>query len=490
VNWPGYATLAAVAASWAVVWWLRRRRLNFSVLALVALAIGVVIGLVARTRVETINPIGEIYINILLATVGPLILVAIISSITSLGSLAKLRSIGLRSTFWLLLSNALAVVLAMGLGLAVQPGQGVHDKLGNVAIQTIQGQVQDFGQVVVSFFPTNVVQNFSANDIIPIILIAVTLSVAYLALAEKQPEKVRPFRDGAEAIKLVVFKAVGYVIGLTPYAIVALTAHMVGSSTNLGHQFWSLVGLLGLVWAACFLHAFGVNGVLLKVFANVPVIPFFRKIFPAQVTAFTTQSSVGSLPVTTAQLTRKVGGHSEIAHFTAPLGTTIGMPGCSGIWPVLIALWGINAYDIHYTPHDYLKLALLSVVVSIGTAGVPGTATVAAATVFSAAGLPLEFVAVTIPISMIADMARTTTNVTAAAVSATIVARQTGLLDDEIFAGRAEFVDDTEVTPTDARPAPAADVETTAVIPAIPYPIPQDESGSGPEQDRELVEAR
>jgi hypothetical protein len=121
---------------------------------------------------------------------------------------------------------------------------------------------------------------------------------------------------------------------------------------------------------------------------------------------------------------------------------------------------------------------------------VPGTATVAAATVFSAAGLPLEFVAVTIPISMIADMARTTTNVTAAAVSATIVARQTGLLDDEIFAGRAEFVDDTEATPADARPAPAADVETTAVIPAIPYPIPQDESGSGPEQDRELVEAR
>ena len=102
------------------------------------------------------------------------------------------------------------------------------------------------------------------------------------------------------------------------------------------------------------------------------------------------------------------------------------MPGCAGIWPILIAVWGINAYGIAYTPTDYVVLVFLAIVVSVGMAGVPGAATVAAATVMSAAGLPLEFVAVTIPISVIADMARTATNVTAAAVSATVVARQDG----------------------------------------------------------------
>ncbi len=95
-----------------------------------------------------------------------------------------------------MLSNALAVVLALGIGFVFQPGTGIHRELGDVSTDTIQGQVQDFGQVVVGFFPTNVVEDFSANDIIPIILIAVTLSVAYLSLAEKEPEKVRPFRDG------------------------------------------------------------------------------------------------------------------------------------------------------------------------------------------------------------------------------------------------------------------------------------------------------
>ena len=177
-NGSGAATLAAVAASWVGIWWLRRQRVNFSLIGLIALAAGVVIGVIAGTHVESINPIGRIYINVLLATVAPLILVAIVSSVTALGGIAKLRSIGLRSVFWLLLSNALAVILAMGLGFAFQPGSGVDGHLGRLSTDAIQGQVQSFSQVVVGFFPTNVVQNFGANDIIPIILIAVTLSVA------------------------------------------------------------------------------------------------------------------------------------------------------------------------------------------------------------------------------------------------------------------------------------------------------------------------
>ena len=110
---------------------------------------------------------------------------------------------------------------------------------------------------------------------------------------------------------------------------------------------------------------------LLQAFANVSPVAFFRKIFPAQMTAFTTQSSIGTLPVTTGQLTRKVGVHAEVAHFTAPLGATIGMPGCAGIWPMLIAIWGINAYGLAYSPGEYVVLTVLSIVVSIGSPACP-----------------------------------------------------------------------------------------------------------------------
>lgn len=427
------AVLAAVFAGFFGLRILLKKRINFSVVTLIALAAGIPIGLLAQGHVSYIEPIGRIYINILLASVAPLIVLSIISSITSLGSLQQLKSIGIRSIGWLLTSNGLAVVLALGLGLFFEIGKGVGETLGGEELSVLKNSVQNFGDVVVNFFPTNIVSDIAGNHIIPLILIAVTLSIAYLALSERRAKEVKGFRENVESLKLVVFKAVQYVIKLTPYAVLALTAQVVANTKNLGPQFFSLIGLLALTWLACVLHAFGINSVLLRVFARVSPIKFFKKIFPAQLTAFTTQSSLGTLPVTTDALTRKVGVHSEIAHFTAPLGTAIGMPGCSGIWPMLISVWGINAYGIQYSLAQFALLAVFGTLVSIGVAGVPGAATVSSATVLAAAGLPLEFIAVTLPISMIADMARTATNVTAAAVSSTIVARQVGLLDDEVF---------------------------------------------------------
>lgn len=452
MNWPDLAALAAVALAFAGIF-LLRRRVNFTVLTLVALGAGLVIGLLARGHAAYIEPIGRIYINVLLAAVVPLVVVSIISSVTSLGTTDKLRSIGVRAIAWLVVCNALAVVLALGLALAVGIGKGVGESLGGEELSVLENSVQDFSEVVVGFFPSNIVGDFGANRIIPIILISIAVAVAYLSLSRRDPAAVRPFRSGIEALRLVVFEAVGYVIRLTPYAIVALTATFVAESADLGPKFWSLIGLLVLAWVTCFADTFLVNSVILRVFADVSPFAFFRKIFPAQVTAFVTQSSVGTLPVTTHVLERRVGVEPQVAGFVAPLGTTIGMPGCSGIWPILIAVWGINAYSIPYSGADYLVLGLLATVVSLGTAGVPGTATVAAATVLAAAGLPLEFIAVTLPISMIADMARTMTNVTAAAVSATVVAHQTGLLDRDIFDGTAEFeplADEVEVDPAEA----------------------------------------
>lgn len=444
MDWISIAVLAVVLVGFAGLRYLRSKRLNFSVVTLIALAAGIPIGFFAQGSTSWIEPIGKIYINVLLASVAPLIVLSIISSITSLGSLAQLKSIGVRSIFWLLLSNGLAVVLALGLGLFTEIGKGVGETLGGEELSVLKNSVQNFGDVVVNFFPTNIVSDVAGNHIIPLILIAVTLSVAYLALVERRAKEVKGFRENVESLKLVVFKAVQYVIKLTPYAVLALTAEVVANTKNLGPQFFSLVGLLALTWIACAIHAFGINTVLLKVFAKVSPLRFFKKLYPAQVTAFTTQSSLGTLPVTTDILTRKVGVHPEISHFTAPLGTAIGMPGCSGIWPMLISVWGINAYGIQYSLAQFALLAVLGTLVSIGVAGVPGAATVSSATVLAAAGLPLEFIAVTLPISMIADMARTATNVTAAAVSSTVVARQVGLLDDNIF-NSAETVEEGEL---------------------------------------------
>lgn len=437
MNWLNIAVLAAVLAVFAGLFVLRRRRVNFSVVTLIALAAAVPIGLLGRGHADYVAPIGRIYLSVLLAAVAPLIIVSIISSVASLGTIDRLRSIGLRSFGWLLGSNAIAVVLTLAVALAVGTGRGLNEQEGGHELSVLENSVQSFGDVIVGFFPTNIVSDVANNRIIPIILVSVVVSIAYLALARRHGDAVRPFLSGVNALKLVIFRVVGYVVRLTPYAIVGLTVTAISDTENLGDTFWSLLGLLGLTWGICLAHTYLVNGVILRVFADVSPWAFFRKIFPAQVTAFTTQSSLGTLPVTTNALTQRVGVDPQVAHFTAPLGTTIGMPGCSGVWPIIIAVWGIHAYGISYSVQDYIVLAILGTIVSIGVAGVPGTATVAAATVLAAAGLPLEFIAVTLPISVIADMARTLANVTAAATSATVVAHQTGMLDRDVFNGTA-----------------------------------------------------
>ena len=152
-------------------------------------------------------------------------------------------------------------------------------------------------------------------------------------------------------------------------------------------------------------------------------------------TAFTTQSSVGTIPVTVSSLTKNLGVDEDVASFTAGLGANLGMPGCAGMWPTLVALFALNATGTAFTPGQYVLLVLLTLVVSIGTVGVPGTATITATALLAALGLPVETIALVAPISSIVDMGRTATNVVGAAEASLLVARTEGLVDEEVYNG-------------------------------------------------------
>ena len=196
-----------------------------------------------------------------------------------------------------------------------------------------------------------------------------------------------------------------------------------------------LLSILGLAYLLSIIQIFGVESILLKVIGKLDPINFFKGIWPAGVVAFTSQSSIGTIPVTIRQLVNKIGVNEDIASFTASLGANLGMPGCAGIWPTLLAVFAINVLNIDYTIGQYLFLVVLAVVVSIGTVGVPGTATITATAVFAAAGLPIEIIVLLAPISSIVDMARTATNVIGAATAATLVAKSEKELNMDIYNG-------------------------------------------------------
>ena len=410
-------------------------KLNFSLLTVLALGLGIALSLVFDGQVDSLNLLGNIYINLITALVAPLIFVSIISSITYVGSLKKLRSIGLRSVGWLLLTNLIAIVMTLGVAIPLHIGSGVKLVDDESTAGFLTSQTAPLDQVILNFFPKNIVGDLSGNRVVPIIITATVLAIVSVG-RQKDVSVVKRF---FEQTKGVIYKAVGYVVELTPYAVVVLGATSTAATTSKADALLALLSILVLGFVLNIIQAFVVNGLLLKFVAHVPPLTFFKAVLPAQATAFATQSSVATLPLSIRQL-GTVGVGADVANFTTPIGTTIGMPGCAGVWPMLSAVFTINALGLGYSPVSYVALAVIGLLSSIGTAGVPGTAIVTATTVFTAVGLPVQLLVPLVPVSNIVGMPSTMANVSAAVTCAAIVSRQTGEFDggvlDSARAGR------------------------------------------------------
>ncbi len=443
VNWIALFALALAGLLFVLLWWLSDH-INWTLVILLSLGIGAVFGIVFASEDNSyliwIDLIGDIYVNAITAMVAPVILISILSGFISLNDKQKMKSIGLRSVFWLMLSAAAGIVLSLifGLGLGLGKGAGaVFAEINSVSDSTVTAYSElrsSFDSVILNLFPTNIINDLGSNNVVAIIITAVVLAVACVSVASDEgAETVAPFVKVVEAFKKILFKVLSYIIDLTPFGVLCLVAGSASQIFSNRESVIQLILLVGLIYAVSLIHIYGFNSILLKVWGKVSPLAFFRKIFQAQATAFTTQSSVGTLPVSIAALREKVGVDDEVANFTAPLGTTIGMPGCTCIWPVLLVIFYVNAVDLGWGVSDYLVLALLTLVLSLGSAGVPGIAVVSAIAVFSAVDLPIAAVVLLMPINTISDMIRTTCNVTTADVAATLVARQTGALDDSVF---------------------------------------------------------
>lgn len=401
-------------------------KLNFSLLTVLALGLGIALSLVFDGQVDSLNLLGNIYINLITALVAPLIFVSIISSITYVGSLKKLRSIGLRSVGWLLLTNLIAIVMTLGVAIPLHIGSGVKLVDDKSTAGFLTSQTAPLDQVILNFFPKNIVGDLSGNRVVPIIITATVLAIAIVSVGrQKDVSVVKRF---FEQTKDVIYKAVGYVVELTPYAVVVLGATSTAATTSKADALLALLSILVLGFVLNIIQAFVVNGLLLKFVAHVPPLTFFKAVLPAQ----TTQSSVATLPLSIRQL-GTVGVGADVANFTTPIGTTIGMPGCAGVWPMLSAVFTINALGLGYSPVSYVALAVIGLLSSIGTAGVPGTAIVTATTVFTAVGLPVQLLVPLVPVSNIVGMPSTMANVSAAVTCAAIVSRQTGEFDEGVL---------------------------------------------------------
>ena len=444
IDWIPFLVLDIVLLAFVFVRYLEVKDVGWTPRMLVALALGAAIGIAfspgGSSAMVWVDLIGDVYIRLITFLVAPVILVSVASGFIALGDRATMRGIGLSSVAWLLVQSGLAVLLSLavgqltGLGDAAAAVFAQMDALSDATVQAYAATTRPFDEVILGLFPANIVGDLVDNNVTAIIAIALASAVAYIAVAEKKGEAaVAPFKRGVEAAREIVFAVTRFIVHLTPYAVLALVAGSASSIVANREAMAQLLLLVVEIYAVCLVFTYGVGSVLVTWGARVSPARFFKKILPAQVTAFTTQSSIGTLPVTVDNLTSRVGVSARIADFTAPLGTTIGMPGCTAVWPVLLALFYVHAVGLDWGVGDYALLALVAWFLSVGSAGVPGIAVVSAIALFDALGLPVAAVVLLVPINTISDMVRTLTNVSSAAIAAAAVARKSGELDDEVF---------------------------------------------------------
>ena len=421
----------------------RLRRVPFAAQVLLALVVGVALGLVAREigpvsdgspnwLTSTLTTIGSSFVALLKALVPPLIVTAVIVSIANLKQVSNAARLAAQTLLWFAITALIAVAIGIGLGLLTQPGRNSSVDAANAQDVGTTGGWWDF---LTGLVPGNVLGlQASAGEggeiglsfnVLQLIVISVAIGVAIL----KVGAPAEPFLNLTRSALAIVQKVLWWVILLAPIGTVGLIGNAVASYG------WDSLGSLGVfagaVYAGLALVLFVVYPVLLKAHGLSP-LRYFAGAWPAIQLAFVSRSSIGTLPVTERVTEQNLGVPRSYASFAVPLGATTKMDGCAAIYPALAAIFVAQFFGVDLGVTDYLLIALVSVIGSAATAGVTGAVVMLTLTL-STLGLPLAGVGLLLAIDPILDMGRTAVNVAGQALVPTIVAKREGILDLERY---------------------------------------------------------
>ncbi|MBL1417524.1 MAG: dicarboxylate/amino acid:cation symporter, partial [Moritella sp.] len=328
----------------------------------IGMILGITVGLIFGEDAAVLKPIGSFFVNTIKMLIVPLVFCSIIVGITSMQDTNKMGRIGFKAVMFYLISTAVAITIGLVLGHVLQPGAG----LGLVAQQVeVVKETSSLVDTLVALVPTNPVSALAQGHILQIIVFAVALGVSLTLIGEKGKPAVALFESLAEAM----YKLTDLVMKLAPYGVFALMAWVAGKFGLA--LLLPLVKVIGAVYLGSILHVLGVYSALILFIAKLSPVQYFRGIVDAQVVAFTTTSSAGTLPVSMKCARENLGVSKGVSSFVLPLGTTINMDG-TALYQGVTTLFVAQAFGIDLGMPEYITIILTATLASIGTAGVPG----------------------------------------------------------------------------------------------------------------------
>ena len=377
---------------------------------LLAIAAGLLLGNHAAFANAYIKPFGTIFLNLLKFIVCPIVLFSILSGMISMKDIKKVGSIGLKTIVYYMATTAVAIVIGLIMG---QLFKGAFPALETTDLVYEAKEATPFMQVLVDIFPSNFIAPLVNANMLQIIVIALLTGFGIILVGEKA--------DGVriliEQLNEVFMKVMELILKLSPVGVFCLLTPVVAANGAM------IVGSLAMVllcaYVSYFLHAMIVYSTTVRTLGGMSPIQFFKGMVPAMIFAFSSASSVGTLPLT-LECSEKLGADKEISAFVLPLGATINMDG-TAIYQGVCAIFIASCFGIELTLAQMATIVITATLASIGTAGVPGAGMVMLAMVLTSVGLPVEGIALVAGVDRIFDMGRTVLNITGDASCAVIV---------------------------------------------------------------------
>lgn len=394
----------------------KKKKLSLAVQIFIGLFLGIFAGLAflamgkAAWATAYVKPFGTIFLNLIKFIVVPIVLCSIIGGVISMKDIRKVGSIGWKTVVYYMTTTACAVIIGL---LFANLFKGTFQVLQTTDLEYEVAQTTNFMDTLVNIFPSNIIQPLASATMLQVIVIALLFGFGII-LAEDKGEPLAKVIISLSDVSMIIMELI---LKLSPIGVFCLITPVVAEN---GAKILGSLAMVLLTAYICYaLHTIIVYSLSVKTFAKLSPLKFFKEMAPAMAFAFSSASSVGTLPLN-LERTEKLGAKKDIASFVLPLGATINMDG-TAIYQGVCAVFIATCFGIDLTISEMITIVLTATLASIGTAGVPGSGMIMLAMVLQSVGLPVEGIALVAGVDRIFDMGRTVVNITGDAACSIVV---------------------------------------------------------------------
>lgn len=402
---------------------MRYSRLTIAIF--ISLILGITVGWIFPDFAVKTHVLAEVFLRMVKMIIAPLLFATLVVGIAGHGDVKSLGRLGVKTVIYFEVVTTVALVIGLGFANIFEPGKGITiapiaSGIEQAANMAVINHGTSFGEMLLSLFPTSVVQSMAEGNLLQIVVFSLFFALAICAIGKKA----KPVLDILNSVSTIMFKFTEYVMVFAPVGIFGAIAYTVGTNgieilVNYGKIILSLYTALAVfvvivLLVACKLVHISFRGLLRAI--NEPAF-----------LTFTTASSEAALPKAMA-IMEKFGVPKSIVGFVMPTGYTFNLDG-STLYLAMAVIFSTQLVGINLSIEQQLVIMFALMLTSKGVAGVPRAALIVLAGTLTSFDIPIIGVAILLGIDQILDMGRTTVNLIGNCVATVVIARWENCFD-------------------------------------------------------------